>query len=186
MLKKSTKNIHNILHYKYFMLKNHVVIESASFSASCKVSYRILSHPISTWMACETAALSKHRTSRTAAPCVFQCGKSARCGIRAQAWTLLHYVTGYMQDKNRNVSQKSCHSNLFFVYISYLNVLSNGLPESNSHHQWFFWGFFRMTNGRMAGLPAGHSGVMGPFASGKWPHGHNFTRPKEFRAFRAQ
>ena len=47
------------------MLKNHVVIESASFSASCKVSYRILSHPISTWMACETAALSKHRTSRT-------------------------------------------------------------------------------------------------------------------------
>ena len=47
------------------MLKNHVVLESASFSASCKVSYRILSHPITTWMACETAALSKHRTSRT-------------------------------------------------------------------------------------------------------------------------
>jgi hypothetical protein len=21
---------------------------------------------------------------------------------------------------------------------------------------------------------------MGPFASGKWPHGHNFTRPNNF------
>ena len=41
-------------------------------------------------------------------------------------------------------------------------------------------GLFRMTTGRMAGLPAGHSGVIGPFASGKWPHGHTFTRPKRF------
>ena len=89
------------------MLKNHVVIESASCSASCKVSYRILSHRISTWMACETAALSKHRTSRTAAPCVFRCGKSARCGICAQA-CVTFLTRSTLWPKSQSYLTKTC------------------------------------------------------------------------------
>ena len=44
----------------------------------------------------------------------------------------------------------------------------------------FFLGFWWLVTGCTAGLPAIHSDVMDPFASGKWPHSHTFIRPYVF------
>ena len=83
------ENFRKYLLYKFVIVNNHVVKESASFCAGLCVSCRFLPCPMCT---CVTQSLPHRPFCRTPAPaaqCVFHCGKSARCGSQAQAWTRL-------------------------------------------------------------------------------------------------